>query len=203
MHSELSGHNLLDGQWIQALQQRRMPSKQRRTKLQKCSNWILRRTCCKMEQRKKEQRMIKHFRQMQYRQWRMTQRLKLTLEQQDQLTSLNQSQPVTYAQPVPPPVPPDSQPVPEFDTENEDGPDPGVESEQSCSRYKSNTGFGAGLYDTANVFQTLNRYLVLWNCGHLWNKSSRFIFNRYRHHNLVYVQRAPGKAPLLRPSASK
>ena len=76
-------------------------------------------------------------------------------------------------------------------------PDPGADGEQSQSRYKPDTGFGAGLYDAANAFQALNRYLLLWTCGHLWNKASRIIFNRYQHHNLVYVRRVPGKAPII------
>jgi len=38
---------------------------------------------------------------------------------------------------------------------------------------------------------------MLWNVAHLWNKASRFIFNRYQHHNIVYVCRAPGQAPII------
>ena len=79
-----------------------------------------------------------------------------------------QPPPAAHVQPEPSPAPPDSQPALEFGAENVVDPDPGADGEQSRSRYKPNTGFGAGLYDAANVFQALNCYLVLWNCGHLW-----------------------------------
>ena len=55
---------------------------------------------------------------------------------------------------------------------------------------------GVGLYDAENAFQKLNRYLMLWNADYLWNKASRFLFNRYRHFNLVYVRREPGQPPI-------
>ena len=34
----------------------------------------------------------------------------------------------------------------------------------------------------------------MWVCAHLWNKASRWVFNKYRHHNLVFVRDPrPGK----------
>ena len=76
-------------------------------------------------------------------------------------------------------------------------PDPGADPVDEHSRYQPHNGYGAGLYDADNAFQRLNRYLMLWNVAHLWHKASRFIFNRYRHHNIVYVRRAPGEAPII------
>jgi len=94
--------------------------------------------------------------------------------------------------------PPDSHTPPDFDAGIEPvqepepvPPDPGVDQVDENSRYQPHTGYGAGLYDVDNAFQRLNCYLMLWNVAHLWNKASRFIFNRYRHHNIVYVCRVP------------
>ena len=92
----------------------------------------------------------------------------------------DQPPPVAHAQLVSTTAPLDSQTETVFDSEEEEKDhDPGANNEQIRSRYKPNTGFGAGLYDVANSFQALNRYLMLWNYGHLWNKASCFIFNRY------------------------
>ena len=33
--------------------------------------------------------------------------------------------------------------------------------------------------------------LLLWNVGHRWNKASRFIFNRYRHWSVCFLQDKP------------
>ena len=76
-------------------------------------------------------------------------------------------------------------------------PDPGADPVDEHSRYQPKTGYRVGLYNAENVFQKLNRYLMLWNIAHLWNKASCFILNRYRHHNIVCVCRAPSQAPII------
>jgi hypothetical protein len=48
-----------------------------------------------------------------------------------------------------------------------------------------------------NGFNELNRYLMLWNVAHLWNRGSRFAFNRYRHWVRSLVQTAPGDHPIV------
>ena len=48
------------------------------------------------------------------------------------------------------------------------------------------------LFDTDNAFNRINRYLMLWQCCHRWNQASRFVFNRYRHWNLMLVRGDPG-----------
>ena len=73
--------------------------------------------------------------------------------------------------------------------------DPGVAEHTADSRYEPNAGFGTALVDAANCFNNLNRYLVLWQCFHRWHKGSRFAFNRYRHHNIVFVANEPGQEP--------
>ena len=61
-------------------------------------------------------------------------------------------------------------------TQNEDA---GVDEDVSNSRYTPDSGYGAALFDARNAFNELNRYLMLWNVAHLWNRGSRFAFNRY------------------------
>ena len=106
----------------------------------------------------------------------------------DQGTAAHRSAPLLVdasdAPPTPPPPP------------LSDDTDPGAAETTPLSRWEADVGFGAGLYDAENAFQKLNRYLMLWNAGHLWNKASRFLFNRYRHFNLVYVRREPGQPPI-------
>ena len=55
------------------------------------------------------------------------------------------------------------------------------------STYEAESGFGACLVDVDNAFQRINRYLMLWNIYHRWNIRSWFAFNRYQHHNLVFI----------------
>ncbi len=61
------------------------------------------------------------------------------------------------------------------------GIDPGAAEDASFSRYKPGTIFGSALIDACNSFNKLNRYLMLWNVAHSWNRVSRFAFNQYRH----------------------
>jgi hypothetical protein len=61
-------------------------------------------------------------------------------------------------------------------TQNEDA---GVDKDFSNSCYTPDSGYGAALFDARNAFNELNRYLMLWNVAHLWNRGSRFAFNRY------------------------
>ena len=75
--------------------------------------------------------------------------------------------------------------------------DPGADHDQSHSRYESNTGFGAGLFDAKNAFGELNRYQLLHTIAHRWAKGSRFAMNRYRHYTMVWVRDEPGKPPIL------
>jgi len=69
----------------------------------------------------------------------------------------------------------------------------GLDSTSTTSRYTPNTGFGAALFDARNAFNELNRYLMLWNVAHLWNRGSRFAFNRYRHWGICLVRDRPGQ----------
>jgi hypothetical protein len=46
------------------------------------------------------------------------------------------------------------------------------EEDTPHSQYTPGTGFGTALFDAKNVFQELNRYLVLWNVAHLWPRGS-------------------------------
>jgi len=69
----------------------------------------------------------------------------------------------------------------------------GLDSTSTNSRYTPNTGFGAALFDARNAFNELNRYLMLWNVAHLWNRGSRFAFNRYRHWGICLVRDRPGQ----------
>ncbi|KAL7523106.1 hypothetical protein ACHAXR_000028, partial [Thalassiosira sp. AJA248-18] len=73
--------------------------------------------------------------------------------------------------------------------------DPGRAADTTNDRYEPNTGHGATLVDAKNAFNEINRYLMLWNTHHRWNAGSRFAFNRYRHHNIVYVRSNPGDPP--------
>ena len=38
---------------------------------------------------------------------------------------------------------------------------------------------------------------MLWNVAHLWNRGSRFAFNRYHHWVRCLVQTAPGNPPIV------
>ncbi len=61
------------------------------------------------------------------------------------------------------------------------GIDPGAAEEAEFSRYEPGTGFGSALFDARNGFNKINRYLMLWNIAHGWNRASRFAFNQYQH----------------------
>jgi hypothetical protein len=71
--------------------------------------------------------------------------------------------------------------------------DPLAVESSEYNRYEPNTGFGALLVDASNAFNEICRYLMLYACYYRWNKGSRFAFNRYRHHNIVYVRANPGE----------
>ncbi len=73
--------------------------------------------------------------------------------------------------------------------------DPGAAEFTKHADYKPDTGFGSLLIDARNAFNEINRYLMLWTTFHRWNRGSRFAFNRYRHHNIVYVRSNPGHPP--------
>ena len=75
--------------------------------------------------------------------------------------------------------------------------DPGAAEDDRYSRYTPETGFGSALFDARNAFNELNRYLMLWNVAHLWNRGSRFAFNRYRHWGLCLVRDRPGKPAIV------
>jgi len=100
-------------------------------------------------------------------------------------------------------LPLNSQPSPAFEgpepvqTPEPVSPDPGAEPVDEHSRYQPHTGYGMGLYAADNAFQRLKRYLMLWNVAHLWKKASMLILINYRHHNIVYVYRAPVEAPII------
>ena len=79
-----------------------------------------------------------------------------------------------------------------FEGEEED---PGVAEFTDYADFKPNTGYGTLLIDARNAFNEINRYLMLWTAHHRWNRGSRFAFNRYRHHNIVYVRSHPGHPP--------
>ncbi|KAL7531966.1 hypothetical protein ACHAXR_006015, partial [Thalassiosira sp. AJA248-18] len=83
------------------------------------------------------------------------------------------------------------------DQGSEETEDPGRAADVANDRYEPNTGHGATLVDAKNAFNELNRYLMLWNTHHRWNAGSRFAFNRYRHHNIVYVRSNPGEPPII------
>ncbi|KAL7530292.1 hypothetical protein ACHAXR_003410 [Thalassiosira sp. AJA248-18] len=75
--------------------------------------------------------------------------------------------------------------------------DPGraVDSTNDC--YEPNTGHGATLVDAKNAFNKINRYLMLWGTYHCWNAGSRFVFKRYRQHNIFYVQSNPREPSIV------
>ncbi len=77
------------------------------------------------------------------------------------------------------------------------GIDPGAAEDNSNCRYKEGTGYGSALFDARNGFNELNRYLMLWNVAHLWNRGSRFAFNRYRHWVRCLVRTEPGDLPIV------
>jgi hypothetical protein len=77
------------------------------------------------------------------------------------------------------------------------GIDPGAAEDASFSRYKPGTGFCFALIDARNGFNKLNRYLMLWNVAHRWNRVSRFAFNRYRHWVQCLVWSVPGEPALV------
>ena len=71
--------------------------------------------------------------------------------------------------------------------------DRGADPDATRSRFEDDVGFGQALFDAKNAFNSANRYLMLWNVRHRWNKASRFAFNRYKHHNICYLRDDPGK----------
>ena len=71
--------------------------------------------------------------------------------------------------------------------------DRGADPDATRSRFKEDVGYGQALFDAKNAFNLANRYLMLWNVHHRWNKASRFAFNRYKHHNICYLRDDPGK----------
>ncbi len=73
------------------------------------------------------------------------------------------------------------------------GTDPGAAEDAAFSRYEPGTGFGSALFDARNGFNELNRYLMLWNVAHHWNRGSRFAFNRYRHWVRCLVTLSPDR----------
>jgi hypothetical protein len=75
--------------------------------------------------------------------------------------------------------------------------DTGVDEDVSKSRHTPHTGFGTALFDARNAFNELNRYLMLWNVAHLWNRGSRFAFNRYRHWGMCIVRDSPGHPAMV------
>jgi hypothetical protein len=77
------------------------------------------------------------------------------------------------------------------------GNDPRAAEDDSHSRYEEGTGFGSALFDARNGFNKLNRYLMLWNVAHLWNRGSRFAFNQYRHWVRCLVWTVPGDPPIV------
>ena len=77
------------------------------------------------------------------------------------------------------------------------GIDPGAAEDDSNTRYEEGAGFGSALFDARNGFNELNRYLMLWNVAHLWNRGIRFAFNRYRHWVRCLVQMEPGDPPIV------
>jgi hypothetical protein len=74
---------------------------------------------------------------------------------------------------------------------------PGGAEDASFSCYKPGTGFGSALINARNGFNKLNRYLMLWNMAHCWNRVSRFTFNRYRHWIQCLVWSEPGEPVLV------
>ena len=77
------------------------------------------------------------------------------------------------------------------------GVDPGAAEDATLSRYEPGTGFGSALFDARNGFNELNRYLMLWNVVHRWNRGSRFAFNRYWHWVRCLVRLEPGEPALV------
>jgi hypothetical protein len=75
--------------------------------------------------------------------------------------------------------------------------DPRASEDGSYSRYEEGTGFGLALFDARNGFNKLNRYLMLWNVAHLWNRGSWFAFNRYRHWVCCLVRSEPGTQAIM------
>ena len=71
--------------------------------------------------------------------------------------------------------------------------DRGADPDATRSRFEEDVGYGQALFDAKNAFNSANRYLMLWNVRHRWNKASRFAFNRYKHHNICYLRDDPGK----------
>jgi hypothetical protein len=77
------------------------------------------------------------------------------------------------------------------------GINPGAAEEPEFSRYEPGTGFGSALFNTRNGFNKINRYLMLWNVAHCWNRASWFAFNRYRHWVQCLVRLEPGEPALV------
>ncbi len=77
------------------------------------------------------------------------------------------------------------------------GIDPGAAEEAGFSRYKLGTNFGSALFDARNSFNEINRYLMLWNVAHHWNRAIWFTFNWYRHWVQCLVRSEPGEPALM------
>ena len=75
--------------------------------------------------------------------------------------------------------------------------DPGADPDDSRSWYVAGTGYDTDLFDADNAFNRLNRYMMLWQVVMLWPKAWRFVFNRYRHWNLVFLRDDPGKPAVV------
>ena len=71
--------------------------------------------------------------------------------------------------------------------------DLGADPDITRSRFEEGVGFRQALFDSDNVFNRANRYLLLWNVRHRWNKASQFVFNRYHHWNICPLRDDPGK----------
>jgi hypothetical protein len=75
--------------------------------------------------------------------------------------------------------------------------DPGAAENDSQLCYMEGTGFGSALFDARNGFNELNRYLMLWNMAHLWNRGRRFAFNCSCHWVCCLLQTEPGEPPIV------
>ena len=77
------------------------------------------------------------------------------------------------------------------------GIDSGAAEDASFYRYEPGTGFPSALFDACNGFNKINRYLMLWNVAHRWNRGSRFALNWYCHWVRCLVRSKPGEPALV------
>ena len=75
--------------------------------------------------------------------------------------------------------------------------DAGAAEDENYSGYEAGTGYGVAFFDGRNAYCELNCHLMLWNVAHLWNKGSRFAYNRYRHWGKVFVRDKLGKPAIV------